>query len=135
MRLPAVPGTALETNPAFETPRSRDTPPRGCSNERHWQGPERGLDPAPAFKPRVYLREWRLLRGMKQEELATLVGTSKSLISRYENQVTQPPMETYLRMLQALLITPNDVYLPVRSEPDWDTQARKARAFWKEVYK
>jgi DNA-binding XRE family transcriptional regulator len=136
-RLPAVPGTAYQTNPAFETPRSRDTPPRGCSDERHWQGPERGLDPAPAFKPRVriYLREWRSVRGMTQEELATLVGASKTLISRYENQVTRPPMLTYLRMLQALRITPDDGYLPVPSEPDWETQARKARAFWKEVYK
>jgi transcriptional regulator with XRE-family HTH domain len=58
------------------------------------------------------MREWRLARGMLQGELAKAVGSSKSLISRYENGLVGMSFDLQLRVMQALNIMPNEFFMP-----------------------
>lgn len=45
------------------------------------------------------MREWRLARGMRQEDLANAIGTVKSLISRYETGETGMTFDLQLRVM------------------------------------
>lgn len=54
------------------------------------------------------LRALRIARGMSQEEMAALLGTSKQVISRYENNLRSPKMSVaseYARILGVSLST------------------------------
>jgi len=51
-----------------------------------------------------YMREWRLLRDMTQEELAERIGSTKSLVSRYEAGVTGMSLELMFRVMDALSV-------------------------------
>lgn len=53
---------------------------------------------------RNYLKEWRLFRGMGQEELAEKVGTTKAVISLLENE-KRPLSSKWLRKLAEALDT------------------------------
>ena len=55
---------------------------------------------------RHYLREWREHRGLHQEQLAKMVGTSKSVISRFETGERHMKFEMQIRIMRALRITP-----------------------------
>jgi transcriptional regulator with XRE-family HTH domain len=77
------------------------------------------------------MRAWRLRRGLRQKDLAKLVGTEKSLISRYENGVTGMTFELMLKVMQALNITPNEFYAGPPEGDDTDMMLRARSAFWK----
>lgn len=64
--------------------------------------------------PRHYLREWRIKRGMKQEDLAKAVGTLKSVISRYETGERGISLEMQFKLFQALQIVPGQFF----ADPD-----------------
>lgn len=51
--------------------------------------------------PGPLLREARELAGLSQAELAALVGTKQSVISRWERGVDEPRLSTLARLLQA----------------------------------
>ena len=44
------------------------------------------------------LRELRLSKGLRQEQVAKLVGVNKSAISTYENNTRQPSFEILVRL-------------------------------------
>ncbi len=52
------------------------------------------------FKTGVLLQEARLRKGMTQEELATRVGTTKSYISKIENDVKEVRLSTLQRIVE-----------------------------------
>jgi len=52
------------------------------------------------FKTGVLLQEARLRKGMTQEELATKVGTTKSYISKIENDVKEVRLSTLQRIVE-----------------------------------
>jgi transcriptional regulator with XRE-family HTH domain len=54
---------------------------------------------------RHYLREWRIKRGLHQEQLAELVGSSGSVLSRYETGERHIKFDMQLKLMQALGIT------------------------------
>lgn len=66
-----------------------------------------------AFEPRrIYLREWRELRALTQQELAARSGVRQSSISQLENSVqgrTSYP-STRRGLPEALSIRPDDPY-------------------------
>ena len=61
---------------------------------------------------RHYLREWREHRGLLQEELAKLAGTSKSVISRYETGDRRIHLAIQFRLMRALGIMPAQFFSP-----------------------
>lgn len=52
------------------------------------------------FEAGVLLQEARLRKGMTQEELATRVGTTKSYISKIENDVKEVRLSTLQRIVE-----------------------------------
>lgn len=57
-----------------------------------------------ADEDRNYLKEWRLYRGMSQDELAEKIGTTKAVISLLENE-KRPLSSKWLRKLAEALDT------------------------------
>jgi transcriptional regulator with XRE-family HTH domain len=83
---------------------------------------------------RHYMREWRFARGLRQEDLAKVIGIakkSKSLLSRYENGIIGMTFDRQLRATRALNITPNEFFLPPPNTPDDKSRLRERAAFWK----
>lgn len=58
---------------------------------------------------RVYLREWRLAKGLTQPELAKRVGTVKSEISRLEKGTRRMTMDWMSALSKAMSISPEDL--------------------------
>jgi transcriptional regulator with XRE-family HTH domain len=77
------------------------------------------------------MREWRLARGMRQEDLANKVGTVKSLISRYETGETGMTFELQLKVMHALNIMPNEFFLPPPETRDDPKRLRERQLFFK----
>ena len=61
---------------------------------------------------RHYLREWREKRGLLQEQLAKMVGSSKSVISRLETGERPIKMEMQFKLWRALRIRPAQFFSP-----------------------
>jgi transcriptional regulator with XRE-family HTH domain len=61
---------------------------------------------------RHYLREWREHRGLLQSDLAAMVGTAASVISRYETGDRRIHLEMQFRLMAALKITPAQFFSP-----------------------
>ena len=78
----------------------------------------------PGPKYRHYLKEWRLYRGMRQQDLAQRVGSSNGMISRYESGTRAMTLEVQFRLMAALDISPWEFFLP----PQEDAMQTKLRA-------
>ena len=50
---------------------------------------------------RCYLREWRELKRLTQDELGHRVGLSKATISKYENDLGDPPLSALRNIARA----------------------------------
>jgi transcriptional regulator with XRE-family HTH domain len=72
----------------------------------------RRAPPDPGF--RHYLKEWRLKRGLTQEELGARVGLNKSQISRCESANRGIKLELQFAFMNALGIRPAQFF----SSPD-----------------
>jgi len=77
------------------------------------------------------MREWRLKRGLRQEDLGKAVGTAKSLISRYENGETGMTFDLQLRVMQALNVMPTEFFLPPPDALDDAKRLRERQQFFK----
>jgi transcriptional regulator with XRE-family HTH domain len=64
-----------------------------------------------------YLREWREARGLSQDQLGRLCGTTGATISRYENNDRGLPLELMLKLFEHLDILPGQFFAPVEA-PD-----------------
>ncbi len=64
------------------------------------------------FNVGIRLRAIRKAKGMRIEEVAALVGVSKSFISRLERNVTQASIATLLRVCEVVGITPSKLFAP-----------------------
>lgn len=51
------------------------------------------------------LKQLRILKGLNQQELADIVGVSKSSISCYENETRSPKSETIIDFIQLFGVT------------------------------
>lgn len=51
------------------------------------------------------LRELRLNKGLRQEQVAKLIGVNKSAISTYENDTRQPSFEILVRLANLYRVT------------------------------
>ena len=56
------------------------------------------------------LKEARLLRGLTQEALGELVGTSKAAIANYEAETSSPREDILIRLFNKLNVEPNYLY-------------------------
>jgi transcriptional regulator with XRE-family HTH domain len=54
---------------------------------------------------RHYLKEWRIKRGLHQEQLAELVGSSGSALSRFETGERHIKFDMQLKLMKELNIT------------------------------
>jgi transcriptional regulator with XRE-family HTH domain len=81
----------------------------------------------PAGPPeyRHYLREWREKRGLVQEQLAKMVGTSTSVISRFETGERHMKLEMQFKLITALGIKPQQLFF---HPDDNELEALLARA-------
>jgi transcriptional regulator with XRE-family HTH domain len=61
---------------------------------------------------RHYLREWRERRGLHQSQLAKMVGTSTSVISRFETGDRHMKLEMQFKLMGALGIAPAQFFAP-----------------------
>ena len=86
-----------------------------------------------------YLREWRIHRGLKLEELAARVGVDKSVISRYELKRRRVHVATLYLLAEALDASPGHLFElpPGHPRPEesidflirrWNPKQRKAVA-------
>jgi transcriptional regulator with XRE-family HTH domain len=82
-------------------------------------------------RPLHFMREWRLARGMRQEDLAKAIGTVKSLVSRYETGETGMSFDLQLRVMQALNIMPNEFFRKPSTEPDTPRKLRERQQYHK----
>jgi transcriptional regulator with XRE-family HTH domain len=71
--------------------------------------PRRAPPPPPEF--RHYLKEWRLKRGLTQEELGARVGLSKGEISRCESANRGIKLELQFSFMHALEIRPAQFFM------------------------
>ena len=55
------------------------------------------------------LRQARLNKGYTQEDSANKLGVKKNTISNYENGVSEPDMETYIKMCEYYETDPTDI--------------------------
>ena len=60
------------------------------------------------------IKEARIKRGMKQQELAAKMGVSASLICTWEKGVKNPRRETIDRIAAALDVNPHNIYPEVK---------------------
>ena len=65
---------------------------------------------------RHYLKEWREHRGLMQAELAKMVGTAASVISRHETGDRRIHMEMQFELMRALRISPAQFFAPPTDE-------------------
>lgn len=65
---------------------------------------------------RHYLRRWREVRGLSQEELAAKLKTTKSVVSRWENGERGIHMEMQFRLFDVLRITPAQFFADPEDE-------------------
>lgn len=70
-----------------------------------------------------YLKEWRLKRNLSQLELARAVGTTKSIVSRWEAGNCAITMRMMIKLMDALKIMPNQFFAPP-DRPSLDVLAR-----------
>ena len=62
------------------------------------------------------LKEARLARNMKQEELAAAVGVSKGAIGNYETEVSSPKETILIRLMEVLNVDANYLYQDYMNE-------------------
>ena len=60
---------------------------------------------------RHYLKEWRLKRGLTQQQLAQRLNTTKGHISRYERGHRAMTSHVQFRLMRALGITPVQFFM------------------------
>jgi transcriptional regulator with XRE-family HTH domain len=63
----------------------------------------------PKIPPRLYLKEWRELRGYTQEELADRAGTTQSTIGKYERGERRPDIDVLAAIAEALDLRADDL--------------------------
>ena len=68
---------------------------------------------------RHYLREWRIARGLRQEDLGKAIGSAKGVISRYESGESGIPLEKMAELAEALDISLFQLFWPP-GEPSAD---------------
>lgn len=56
------------------------------------------------------IKKFRELNGIKQSELASVIGTTNKNISNWENEVSSPDMDTLHNIAAALGVTMNDIF-------------------------
>jgi transcriptional regulator with XRE-family HTH domain len=61
-------------------------------------------------RPRHYLQEWRLAKGLTQEQLADRVGTAKGVVSRHENDKRKLKMDKLAQYAEALGIETEQLF-------------------------
>jgi transcriptional regulator with XRE-family HTH domain len=74
---------------------------------------------------RHYLKEWREHRGLYQEQLARMVGSSASVISRFETGDRHMKLEMQFKFMAALRITPAQFFSPP-DQPSLDALVARA---------
>lgn len=56
------------------------------------------------------IKKYRLLANLKQEELASMLGKSKNVISNWERGDNRPDADAIGKMCKILHVEPNDLY-------------------------
>lgn len=62
------------------------------------------------FIPNQLLRGWRQAQEYTQEELATMLGISRSAYRRYENGTAMPTAYVLIQAAQILQVPPREMY-------------------------
>jgi transcriptional regulator with XRE-family HTH domain len=89
-------------------PTSRSKPPSKPPPSRRTAFVSHGAADDGEF--RHYLKEWRLHRGLSQEQLAEALGTSKGEVSRYERGERTLSLLIQFRLMRALRISPGQFF-------------------------
>lgn len=64
----------------------------------------------PRRPTRIFLKEWRELRGLTQEQLAGRLGTTDVTVSRWETGRAKLNTDVMAAIAEALAITPGDLF-------------------------
>lgn len=85
------------------------------------------LKPSDDGKPRHFIQQWRLRKGMTQEELASAVNMAVSTISQLENGKQGYSQATLEAVAAALDCTPADlISRPPANDNDWKRKVGEA---------
>ena len=80
--------------------------------------------------PRTFIKEWRVFRYLTQQALVDKVGTSKSLISRYETGSFDMSTPMQWRIIEALQIRPDELWVrPIPTLKDEQHALRERAKF------
>lgn len=79
-----------------------------------------------------FLKEWRVRRGLTQEQLADMVGTSKGYISDLENAKRRYNQELLEGLAAALQLAPRDL-LSTPDLPEVESELATLQREWREA--
>lgn len=82
---------------------------------------------------RHYIREWRLYRGLSQEQLAARLGISRPQLSRIESSARDADLSLLANLARELECEPADLIIRDPSDPEgiwgvWDRLGEHERA-------
>ncbi len=64
------------------------------------------------------LRSFRLNKGLSQQQLAAIIGTTQQSINKYENHATEPDIQTLIRLADCFQVSIDELvgYTPQSSD-------------------
>ena len=86
----------------------------------------------PRRQPKNYLRTLRLKWGLTQPELGTLLGVTKSAISKYENNTRRVPVDCLIACEIIFGVGPANLLVALRTKVE-DALGRRALALYNRI--
>lgn len=78
------------------------------------------------------IRNFRTFRRIKQQELADLLGKSKSVISNWERGENSPDLESIEKMCKIFKITPNELF-GWEKNPEYEKYKENLEKYQREI--
>ena len=78
------------------------------------------------------IKNFRTFRGIKQQQLADLLGKSKSVISNWERGENSPDLESCEKMCKILKVTPNELF-GWEENPEYLNHVKRVKAYQERI--
>ncbi len=78
------------------------------------------------------IKNFRTFRGIKQQDLADMLGKSKSVISNWERGENSPDVESCEKMCKILQVTPNELF-GWEKNPEYEKAAQRILEYQKRI--
>lgn len=79
------------------------------------------------------IKNFRTFRGIKQQDLADMLGKSKSVISNWERGENSPDVDSCEKMCKILRVTPNELFGWEKNQ-EYEKAAQRIQEYQKRIY-